>query len=134
MELLRESEVQIFVIGFVDDLSADGGFIAKSPKEKAKAFLQRLADESGGKAYFPKSAADLPGLAADISKELRTQYSIGYIPSNDKRDGSYRNIKVRVTDGPGGEHRIAIHRAGRTAEGGAPTTAAPKASPTPAKP
>src|SRR5438477_18644 len=38
-ELLRESEVQIFVIGFVDDLSKDSGVIGKSPQGKSKAFL-----------------------------------------------------------------------------------------------
>lgn len=127
-ELLRESEVQIYVIGFVDDLSKEGGFISKSPQAKAKEFLERLATETGGKAYFPKSAAELPGLAREISSELRTQYSIGYIPSNDRKDGTYRAIKVAVADGPNAQKRIAITRAGRKAEGGG-TTPAP--SPTP---
>jgi Ca-activated chloride channel homolog len=129
-ELLRESDVQIYVIGFVDDLSNDGGFISKSPQAKAKALLERLATETGGKAYFPKTPAELPGLAREISSELRTQYSIGYIPSNDKRDGTYRAIKVSVEDGPGSQKRIAVARAGRVAEGGQPQTAAPKPAPT----
>ena len=129
-DLLRESEVQIYVIGFVSELSKDGGFISKSPQEKSKAFLQRLAAETGGKAYFPGSAAELPALAKDISNELRTQYSIGYIPSNDARDGTYRNIKVSVEDGPNKEKRIAISRAGRTADGGAPNGSKPTPSPT----
>ncbi|MGB4989200.1 MAG: VWA domain-containing protein, partial [Pyrinomonadaceae bacterium] len=110
---LRESDVQIYAIGFVDDLSKDGGFISKSPQAKAKAFLERIASESGGKAYFPKSAAELPDLAREISNELRTQYSIGYIPSNDRRDGTFRQIKVSVADGPNSQKRIAITRAGR---------------------
>jgi len=93
-DLLRESEVQIYVIGFVDELSKDGGFIGKSPQGKAKALLDRLATESGGKAYYPASANELPALAREISSELRTQYSIGYIPSNDRHDGTYRQIKV----------------------------------------
>ena len=129
-ELLRESEVQIYVVGFVDELSKDGGFISKSPRDKAKEFLERIANETGGKAYFPKSAAELPGLAREISSELRTQYSIGYIPSNDKRDGTYRNIKVSVPEGPNGQKRVVIHRAGRMADGGpAATTGTPKPSP-----
>jgi len=125
MELLRESEVQIYVIGFVDDLSKEGGFIGKSPQGKAKSFLERIASESGGKAYFPSSPAELPGLAREISAELRTQYSIGYIPSNDKKDNTYRTIKVSIDDGPGSQKRIAITRAGRTAEGNS-TSPAPK--------
>ncbi len=127
-DLLRESEVQIYVIGFVDELSKQGGFISKSDHEKAKDFLERLASETGGKAYFPKSAADLPNLAREISSELRTQYSIGYIPSNDRKDGTYRAIKVSVADGPNAQKRIAVTRAGRKAEGGG-TAATP--SPTP---
>jgi Ca-activated chloride channel family protein len=96
--------------------------------------LDRLASETGGKAYYPASPNDLPALAKDISNELRTQYSIGYIPSNDRRDGTYRSIKVTVADGPNKEKRIAISRAGRTAEGsgpGQPKSAPPTLSKTP---
>jgi Ca-activated chloride channel family protein len=119
-ELLRESDVQIYVIGFIGDLSKEGGFIGKSPQGKAKAFLERLATETGGKAYFPGDVHELPGLAREISNELRTQYSIGYIPTNDKKDGSFRNIRIAVADGPNKQKRIAISRTGRTAEGDAP--------------
>ena len=131
-ELLRESEVQIYVIGFVSELSKEGGFIKKSPQEQSKAFLQRLATETGGKAYFPGTGAELPALAKEISNELRTQYSIGYIPSNDARDGTFRNIKVSVDDGPNKEKRIAISRAGRVAEGGNANGVKP--TPTPTRP
>jgi len=118
-EMLRESDVQIFVIGFVGDLQKEGGFISKSPQVKAKTFLERMAEETGGKSYFPNSVGDLPDIARDISKELRTQYSIGYLPSNEKVDNTYRAIKVAVDDGPNKEKRIAITKAGRTA-GAAP--------------
>lgn len=128
-ELLRESEVQIYVIGFVDDLNKEGGFISKSPQAKAKEFLEKLASETGGKAYFPKTAADLPNLAREISSELRTQYSIGYIPSNERKDGTYRSIKVAVADGPNAQKRIAVTRAGRKADSGSSTATSP--SPTP---
>ena len=113
-ELLREANVQIYVIGFVGDLDKDTGFIKKSPQAKAKSFLERLASETGGKAYFPDTLNDLPGIAKDISNELRSQYSIGYLPSK-KGDSTYRNIKVVVSDGPNKEKRIAITRSGRNA-------------------
>ncbi len=114
-KLLRETDVQIYAVGFVDDLEQEGSFIRKSPQKKAKNFLSKLAEETGGKAYFPKSVAELSTVAKDIASELRTQYSIGYIPTNDKNDGSYRNIRVVVKDGPGDQKRIAISRTGRTA-------------------
>src|SRR4030095_1221155 len=77
-DLLRETEVQIYVVGFVKDLSTEKGFITKSKQGKAKAFLERLASETGGKAYFPASVTELNTIARDIASELRTQYSIGY--------------------------------------------------------
>lgn len=114
-ELLRETDVQIYVIGFVNDLSKEGGFISKSPQAKAKSFLEKLATETGGKSYFPNSINELTQIAQDISSELRTQYSIGYAPTNDLRDGSYRAIKVQIADGPNKQKRIAVTRSGRTA-------------------
>jgi Ca-activated chloride channel homolog len=122
-EMLRETDVQIYAIGFVNDLSKDGGFISKSPQGKAKALLERMATETGGKAYFPNSTAELAGLAKEIAAELRLQYSIGYIPSNDRKDGTYRNIKVVVADGPNNQKRIPITKAGRIAEAEEPSPA-----------
>jgi len=133
-DLLRESETQIYVIGFIGDLSKEGGFIGKSKQGKAKAFLERIATETGGKAYFPASNTELPALAREISTELRTQYSIGYIPSNDRNDGTFRNIKVVVDEGPNKQKRIAVSRTGRVAEGSAPVSAPTKATPAPTKP
>src|SRR5215203_1437348 len=107
LELLKESDVQIFVVGFVKALSDDKGFISKSPQGKAKTFLERLATSTGGKSYFPAAASEMTSIGKDIASELRTQYSIGYIPSNDKKDGSFRNIRVTVNDGPAASKRIA---------------------------
>lgn len=126
-DLLRESEVQIYAIGFVNELNDEGGFIGKSDRKKAKSFLERLAKETGGKVYFPNSVSELNTIAQDIASELRTQYSITYYPTNANKDGTYRNIKVVVADGPNKERRIAITRSGRTAEreGGSPTLQTP---------
>ncbi len=123
VDLLKESDVQIYTVGFVRDLSDRGGFFSKSSQSKAKSFLEDLALQTGGKAYFPNSVSELPTIARDIASEMRMQYSIGYIPTNNRDDGTYRNIKVLIKDGPNKEKRIAVTRAGRTAEGrgGQPT-------------
>lgn len=124
-ELLRESDVQIYVVGFINELTKEGGFISKSPQEKAKNFLTRLATETGGKVYFPNSVSELNQIAADISNELRTQYVISYYPTDNSKDGSFKNIKVVVNDGPNKEKRIAVTRTGRKAptesQGSAPS-------------
>jgi Ca-activated chloride channel family protein len=115
-QLLRETNVQIYAVGFIEDLDKDGSVIRDSSYKKSKKFLTRLAEETGGKVYFPSSINDLDGIAVDIAKELRTQYSIGYIPTNDKNDGTFRDIKVIVKDGENKRKRIAITKTGRIAE------------------
>lgn len=112
---LRETDVQIFVVGFISDLDKESGFIRKSDQSRAKTFLEKLANETGGKAYFPAGVEQLAGIARDIASEMRTQYSIGYLPTNIKQDGTFRQIKVAVADGPGGQKRIPVSKAGRTA-------------------
>ncbi len=113
-ELLRELDVQIYAVGFVNDLSKEPDPSGMSRQEKAKTFLTRLAQETGGKVYFPNSMDELPKIAFDISGELRTQYLISYTPTNPNRDGTFRKIKVMIGEGPNKEKRIAITRTGRT--------------------
>ena len=119
---LREEDVQIFVIGFVNELDADKGLIRKSPRDKAVNLINRLASETGGRAFFPQSISELPQIANEIVRDLRTQYVISYDPTNKAHDGTYRSIKVQVDQPSGSERRIALTRPGRTAETG--TTAA----------
>ena len=119
---LREEDVQIYVIGFVNELDADKGLIRKSPRDKAVNLINRLASETGGRAFFPQSIAELPQIANEIVRALRTQYVISYDPTNKAHDGSYRAIKVLVAQPTGNDRRIALTRNGRTANPG--TTAA----------
>jgi Ca-activated chloride channel homolog len=112
---LREEDVQIFVIGFVNELDKDAGLIRKSPREKAVALINKLATETGGRAFFPESIADLPQIASEIIRDLRTQYVIAYNPTNKTQDGSYRAIRVAVDQPSSGDKRIALTRTGRLA-------------------
>lgn len=114
-QLLRDSSVQIYAIGFPNDLSRDLESNGVSRYDKAKAFLIRLAEETGGKVYFPNSIDELPKIATEISGELRTQYMISYAPTNETPDGGFRKIKVEITEGADKEKRTAITRSGRNA-------------------
>ncbi len=118
-ESLKERDVQIYVIGFVNELEKDGGFIAKSKREKATELLNRMAKETGGRAFYPTSLAELPGIAEEITKDLRTQYVLSYAPTVPARAGEFRQVRVAVADAPGRDKRIAITRAGYTARSGA---------------
>jgi len=112
---LREEDVQIFVIGFTNELDKDAGFIRKSPKEKATTLINKLATETGGRAFFPESLSELPQIAAEIVRDLRTQYVLAYNPTNKTPDGSYRAIRVTVDQPNSAEKRIALTRTGRLA-------------------
>lgn len=113
-DLLRASQVQIYAVGFVNDLSREPDANGVNRQEKAKSFLTRLAEETGGKVYFPDSIDELPQIAADISGEMRTQYLISYSPTDDQRGGTFRKIRVEIADGANKEKRTAITRSGRT--------------------
>lgn len=114
-DLLRQSQVQIYAVGFTDNLSKTPDANGVNRQEKAKSFLSRLSEETGGKVYFPSSINELPQIAADISAGMRTQYLISYTPTNEIRGGGFRKIKVEIADGADKEKRIAIARTGRTA-------------------
>lgn len=126
---LREQDVQIYVIGFVNELEAERGLIRKSPKGKAVDLINKLASETGGRAFFPQSVAELPSVANEIVRDLRTQYVISYDPTNKTHDGTYRTIKVVVNQPAGGEKRIALTRSGRTANAPGTTAARPTTTP-----
>lgn len=112
---LREEDVQIFVIGFVNELDKEANLIRKSPKDKAVSLIKKLASETGGRAFFPESVADLPQIANEIVRDLRTQYVLAYNPTNKTADGTYRAIKVTVDQPSNSDKRIALTRTGRLA-------------------
>lgn len=122
---LRETDTQIFLIGFTGDLERDSALFHKSEKSKAEQLLTKLADETGGKAFFPKELAEVHAIAQQISTDLRTQYSIGYYPTNSKKDGTFRTVKVAVN--AGSRRLIARTRNGYTAprEGATPPASKP---------
>lgn len=113
-EALKEEDVQIFVIGFVNELEKDRGFIQKSKRDKAVSLLDKMAKETGGRTFYPNSLSELPGIAEQITKDLRTQYVISYKPNVTARPGEFRPVRVAVTDAPNKEKRIAVTRSGYT--------------------
>jgi len=68
--------------------------------------MNTFARLTGGRAYFPKFEAEMPEVFNDIAGSIRNQYIISYHPSNAKQDGSWRKIKVELTDGSGGPVKI----------------------------
>jgi Ca-activated chloride channel family protein len=62
--------------------------------ERGDKVLRRMAEETGGRPFFPFEARDLAANFQEISRELRSQYSLAYVSTNDKMDGTFRTISV----------------------------------------
>jgi Ca-activated chloride channel family protein len=78
--LVVESDVRIFAIG-----------IFERPR-----FLEKLAAESGGKAYWAHKLSDLPGVIDRLSTEIRSNYVLGYSSNHLQNDGKYRRVTVEL--------------------------------------
>jgi len=60
--------------------------------------LKKIANETGGRAFFPRDESDLDKAFRLIEEDLRSQYILSYEPANEARDGSFRAIQVKVKD------------------------------------
>ena len=93
LEMALRAETIIFSISV-----NRGGFFGTSNEKLGDKVLKRLADETGGQALFPFKIEELEDSFRQISQELRSQYSIGYLSSNTRRDGAYRKVEIRVAE------------------------------------
>jgi Ca-activated chloride channel family protein len=91
LDLAKRSETAIYAIGL-----RPGGSYRTEFKE-AEFVLKQLAQETGGRAYFVLTAAELPKIYEQISDELANQYSLAYASKNPMRNGAWRRVVVRVT-------------------------------------
>jgi Ca-activated chloride channel homolog len=114
IDAIKENEVQLYMIGFIEEGEPTSPFY-KSPSQKAKELLERLANDSGGRAFFPRGISEIPAIAAQIAKDLRTQYVVSYYPYNTRRDGTFRTVQVDVNS-KGNQRLIARSRQGYYAQ------------------
>ena len=89
LDLLKASDVTVHAIGFLENQSARARLDQQSR-------LQRMAEITGGQAFFPVSVKDLDGVYAKIAAEIDAQYSMGYVSTSAKTDGAWRKVEVRV--------------------------------------
>lgn len=127
MEAMKEDEVQVYLVGFINEDEPSGVF-GRSPAKRARELLTRLAEDSGGRAFFPKEASEMPAIAAQIAKDMRTQYVLSYYPSNQARDGKFRTVKVSASP-KDGRKLFARTRQGYYAKGDRDQDNSPKRAP-----
>lgn len=88
IERAQKADALIYAIGIGD--SYQGGVDEGS--------LKKITEQTGGRAYFPRSESELRSAFMQIQRDLREQYLLAYSPSNKARDGSYRKIQIDVVD------------------------------------
>jgi len=85
----------------LDDPSKEKSGNRKYHLTEGDKVLQDLADETGGRSFYPYHVDDLDQSFQDIGEELRNQYSLAYNPSNHQLDGRYHKIKIEVAEHKG---------------------------------
>lgn len=96
----RRSGVNVYTIALKSEFQQAGPRERRYLSESDFA-MKTLANETGAQAFFPVQIAELKGIYAVIAQELSSQYSIGYAPTNARRDGGFRRILVRLISHPG---------------------------------
>jgi Ca-activated chloride channel family protein len=90
-KLVRSSNATIYPVAFLGQFG--GG---NTEGLRARSFLYSIAELSGGRVFQPTASRDLAGIYQSILDELGTQYVLGYVSDNPKRDGKFRRITVEV--------------------------------------
>jgi VWFA-related protein len=90
LDLAKRSETAIFTIALRGVETQTKGF------REAEFVMRQLAQETGGRAFFPARIEDLSGVYGQIADELASQYTLGYTSRNARRDGAWRRVVVQV--------------------------------------
>jgi VWFA-related protein len=84
MKLAGQSSAVIYTIGVFDE----------DDQDRNPGVLKRLARATGGEAFFPGQLSEVAPICDRIARDIRHQYTIGYVPSNLTRNAGYRTIRV----------------------------------------
>ena len=89
MDLLKASDVTVYSIGELEHQLS-------STKNEQRMLLQRIAEVTGGQAFFPTAVKELDSVYQKVVAQIRAQYTVGYVSTNEKTDGAWRRVEVKV--------------------------------------
>jgi len=90
LDLLKASDVTVYAIGMLEHQS-------QSTKLQQRITIQQMAETTGGQAFFPSTVKDLDKVYEKVLAEIRAQYTVGFHSTNEKTDGTWRKVEVKVT-------------------------------------
>jgi Ca-activated chloride channel homolog len=99
---VREAGVQIYSIGIFDP------YAATTEERLGPLLLNDICNETGGRLFRVDDISEMSDIAEKISAELRNEYVLGYKPEDDKKDGKWRKLKVKLVP-PQGLPQLTVH-------------------------
>lgn len=99
---VRESNVQIYSIGIFDP------YAATTEERLGPMLLNDICNETGGRLFRVDDVTEMGDIAEKISAELRNEYVLGYKPDDNKKDGKWRKLKVKLVP-PAGLPQLTVH-------------------------
>ena len=119
---VQKANVVIYSIGLFSDEKGN-------ERKKAMRALKDISTASGGVAFFPENVDDVHSICDQVARDIRNQYTLGYYPSNTKKDGTFRAVQVDIIPPRGRGKLVARTRNGYFAPGQAAASNSPAAAP-----
>ena len=89
VDLLRASDVTVYVVGYLEHQSSSIRMIQRME-------LMRFAEMTGGLALFPTSVKEVDKMYEKIQREILARYSLGYTSTDERMDGAWRDVDIRL--------------------------------------
>jgi Ca-activated chloride channel family protein len=89
MTFVKASDVTVYAIGLLEHQSS-------SAKSELRMRLAQITEATGGQAFFPFSMKEVDSAYEKILSQIRAQYSLGYASTNEKADGQWRKVEIKV--------------------------------------
>jgi VWFA-related protein len=96
----QQSDAVIYAVGLLSQESR------RSAKRARQALLQ-LTEATGGLAFFPEGVDDTESICVQIAHDIRNQYTLGYYPTNTRKDGTFRSVQVQLVP-PRGRRKLSV--------------------------
>jgi Ca-activated chloride channel family protein len=88
-DLLKASDVTAYFVGYLENQSS-------STRNSARMEMMRFAALTGGQAFFPSSVKQIDEMYEKILKEIAARYTLGYTSSDERTDGAWRQVEVKL--------------------------------------
>jgi Ca-activated chloride channel family protein len=99
IDLLKASDVTVYAIGALEHQST---FTKNDQRMK----LQQIAEVTGGQAFFPVAVKELDAVYDTVVAQVRAQYTLGYVSTNEKTDGIWRKVEIKIVRREGRDLRV----------------------------